>query len=174
MRKLFLVATLATMALPASAAEAPRAELFAGYSFARTEARSLNGWNASVAVGAFGPLCAVADASGHYGSQEGVSHSDLSLAAGPDLTFRPGGTVALFAHALFGLVRESAGVSVLGLSITEEENRFGMLFGGGVNLHARKKLAVRIQADYRLSRKNGVSQNGLRLSAGVVYRLGHR
>src|SRR5258708_14783108 len=80
MRKpLLAVAAVLCSALPVRGQDAPRAELFAGYSFVRSDQRNLNGWNASLAVGLAGSLSLVADASGHYGS---AGRRQLNLMAG--------------------------------------------------------------------------------------------
>jgi opacity protein-like surface antigen len=170
MRKpLLAMAAVLCSALPVRGQDAPRAELFAGYSFVRSDSRSLNGWNASLAVGVAGSLSLVADASGHYGS---AGRRDLSLMAGPGLAFLRGGPVVVFVHALAGLHRESVNIQVFDVSISENDNRFGLLLGGGVDMRAGGKWAVRLQGDYEWSRAQGTSVTGTRLSAGVVYRLG--
>jgi opacity protein-like surface antigen len=171
MRKpLLAMAAVLCSALPVRGQDAPRAELFAGYSFVRSDQRNLNGWNASLAVGLGGSLSLVADASGHYGS---AGRHQLNLMAGPGLAFLRGGPAVLFVHALAGLHRESVTIQVFDVSISENDNRFGMQFGGGVDIRAGGKWAVRLQGDYEWSRAQGASVTGTRISAGVVYRLGH-
>jgi hypothetical protein len=170
MRKhLLAVAAILCAAAPARGQDAPRAELFAGYSFVRSEQQSLNGWNASLAVGLGGSLALVGDASGHYG---GSGRRQLNLMAGPGLAFLRGGPVVLFVHALFGLHRESVSLQVFDVSISENDNRFGMQFGGGLDVRAGRRWDLRLQGDYEWSRSQGASVGGVRLSAGVVFRLG--
>jgi len=170
MRKhLLAVAAVLCAAAPARGQDAPRAELFAGYSFVRSEQQSLNGWNASLAVGLGGSLALVGDASGHYG---GSGRRQLSLMAGPGLAFLRGGPVVLVVHALFGLHRESVSLQVFDVSISENDNRFGMQFGGGLDVRAGGRWDLRLQGDYEWSRSQGASVGGVRLSAGVVFRLG--
>jgi opacity protein-like surface antigen len=171
MRKpLLAMAAVLCSALPVRGEDAPRAELFAGYSFVRSDQRNLNGWNASLAVGLSGSLSLVADASGHYGS---AGRRQLNLMAGPGLAFLRGGPAVVFVHALVGLHRESVNLQVFDVSISRNDNRFGMQFGGGVDIRAGGGWAIRLQGDYEWSRKQGTSVTGVRLSAGVVYRLGH-
>ncbi len=171
MRKhLLAMAAVLCTALPVWGQEAPRAELFAGYSFVRSDQQNLNGWNASLAVGLAGSLSLVGDASGHYGS---AGRRQLNLMAGPGLAFLRGGPAVVFVHALVGLHRESVTIQVFDLSISEDDNRFGLQFGGGVDIRAGGKWAVRLQGDYQWSRAQGASVKGTRLSAGVVYRLAH-
>ncbi len=170
MRKpLLAMAAVLCSGLPLQAQDAPRAELFAGYSFVHSDQRNLNGWNASLALGVAGSLSLVADASGHYGS---AGHRQLDLMAGPGFAFLRGGPVVVFLHALAGLHRESVNIQVFDVSISENDNRFGLQLGGGVDIRAGGKWAVRLQGDYQWSRAQGASVTGERLSAGLVYRLG--
>lgn len=163
------------LALPVAGAAG---DLFGGYSFERASgsesaaAVSRHGWNASLAVGLAGPLALVADASGHYGSSDGVDRDQLTLMGGPRVSFLRGGRASPFVHALFGLLRETAGIKVLDITISEEENRFGMLFGGGLDVRVAARWSVRLEGDYERSSKDGDSQNGFRACVGAVYRFG--
>lgn len=50
-----------------------------------------------------------------------------------------------------------------------------MAFGGGFDVKASPQLAIRlIQADYALTRFSSTTQNNIRISAGIVFRLGGR
>jgi hypothetical protein len=162
------------LALPVAGAAG---DLFGGYSFERSPSSSdpsvsRHGWNASVAIGLVGPLALVADASGHYGSSEGVERDQLTLMGGPRVSFLRGGKASPFAHALFGLLREKAGVKVLDVTISEDESRFGMLFGGGLDVRVASRWAVRLEGDYERSSKDGDTQSGFRACVGAVYRFG--
>lgn len=152
-------------------------DLFGGYSFehsssANDDSLSRHGWNASVAIGVAGPLGLVADASGHYGTSGGIARDQLTLMAGPRVSFLREGKASPFVHALFGLARERAGVQVLDLTISNDENRFGMLFGGGLDVRVSARWAVRLEGDYERSSKDGDSRSGVRASVGGVYRFG--
>jgi hypothetical protein len=176
--KWLAVAAVLWAAAPARGQEAggepPRAELFAGYSFVHSQQQSLNGWNASLALGLGGRLALLGDLSGHYGSG---GRSQLNLMAGPGLTLVRGSSAVLFVHALFGLHRETVSLQVFDVSISESESHFGMQFGGGLDIGIGGAWALRGQGDYQWihepSTSGGTSVSGLRLSAGVVYRLGH-
>jgi opacity protein-like surface antigen len=172
MRKL-IVAGAVCLAAPAGAQETPRAEVFAGYSYAHLGDEDLKyGWNLGVGYHLNQRLAVVADASGQYGSVLGVDVDQLTLTGGPSGTFGRGRPASLFVHALFGLVRTSAGISVLGVTISESQSDFGMLFGGGVDVKVAAKLAFRIQGDYERIQAEGGSEDGYRLSAGIVLRIG--
>ena len=136
-----------------------------------------------------GPLSGFVDTSFHWGSQEGVSLSDLTLMAGPGLRFGKRGGTVFFVRALAGLVQDKASISVLDVDISETSTSFGVLAGGGVDFRMARTLAVRLQGDYLWSdagtegiascpqgtscdAAEGGRSSGFRVSAGVVYRFG--
>ncbi len=165
---------LALLALVLPGAAWAGGDVFGGYAFERSDAVSRHGWGASLAVGVLGPVSLVADLSGRYGSHEGVARDQLALLAGPRFSLGRGGPATPFVHALFGLLRETTGFKVLDLTVSEEENRFGMLFGGGVDARVRERWAVRLEGDYERSSKQGASRTGFRISVGAVLRFGTR
>jgi opacity protein-like surface antigen len=151
-------------------------DLSGGYSFERSKSAdgpSVNrhGWNASVAVGLTGPISLVADAGGHYGSSGGVDGSQLTLMGGPRVSLLRGDKYSPFVQALVGLLRETASVKVLDVTISESENRLGMLFGGGLDVKVSGRWAVRLEGDYERSSKSGNSQSGFRANVGAAYRF---
>jgi hypothetical protein len=99
---------------------------------------------------------------------------------GPQFAF-PAGKVRLFTHFLAGGMNRrvttmetitSSGSSVPGITgiPTNTANLFAMAFGGGADYPVRKRLSWRIGADYLTS--TGTAQNHIRLSTGLVWRLG--
>jgi len=174
MRRTISSLVLLCLALPVGGAAG---DLFGGYSFEHVSSGSeasvsRHGWNASAAIGLTRSLAFVADASGHYGSSEGVDRDQLTLMGGPRFSFLRGDKSSPFVHALFGLLREKAGITVLDIAISENENRFGMLFGGGLDVKMSGPWALRLEGDYERSSKNGNSQSGFRACVGAVYRFG--
>jgi opacity protein-like surface antigen len=194
-RPALLLAVLLGLALAAgtaAAGEGHGTELFGGYSFADME--DVNRHGANLALGFdLGPLSGFVDTSIHWGSQEGVSLSDLTLMAGPGMRFGKRGGTVFFVRALAGFVRDKASIGVLDVDISESSTRFGVLAGGGVDVRVSTSLAVRLQGDYLGSDTgdesivscppvpSGVScepssssswSSGYRASAGIVYRFG--
>jgi opacity protein-like surface antigen len=162
---------LLSLALPVMAAAG---DVAGGYSFERTSgdaAVSRHGWNVSAAVGLTGPISLVADAGGHYGSSGGVDSSQLTLMAGPRASFLRGDKYSPFVQALVGLVRETASVQVLDVTISESESRLGMLFGGGLDVQISARWALRLAGDYERSSKDGDSRSGFRIGLGAAYRF---
>lgn len=172
MRKvLLIVVSTLVFSFAAAAQDTPAAEFFGGYSYARVDASpasdiNLHGWNASLAGNVNRWLGFVGDFSGHYGSPSGVDVNNHTFMFGPRVTGRSE-TATPFVHALFGGARASA----LGSS----ETAFAMALGGGVDINASERVAVRIiQADYVMTRFSSVTQNNIRLSFGIVFKVGSR
>jgi len=162
--------------------QAPKAELFGGFSYLRTAGNSnINGWNAQAAFNMNKWFGVAADFSGHYQTRsEDFSRSSANLMNfmfGPQLSDRAG-KITGFAHALFGGARAGKGLllgkGVLGSTATN----FAMAFGGGIDANVNDIIAVRLfQADYlNIRAKNPVTQNSegrsnFRLSIGVVFKI---
>ena len=77
-----------------------------------------------------------------------------------------------FVRALAGLVREKASIAALDVDISESTSRLGMALGGGADFPMRRSLAIRLQGDYLWHAVDGGAVSGVRVSAGLVYRLG--
>jgi hypothetical protein len=187
MQKLFLFAALA-IALPviAQAQEAPRTEIFGGYSYMRLEDagidgqdRDLNGYNVSGAVTVFKKYLSLkVDVSGHFGDLlvntiPRIDQGQTLFLAGPQFTLRKNGMFQPFAHVLFGAVRQKLEADAINLDLTD--TGFALAAGGGVDVRTPlgKKAAVRLfQADYVRTRLNDTTFGNLRVSTGVVVRLG--
>jgi hypothetical protein len=152
------VAALLVFAVAAQAA--PKAEIFGGYQFTRTEGgANWNGWNASL-TGNMGSFFGIsADFSQVYNS--GVHYSTYTF--GPEVhAHLP--LVKPFAHALFGGARASAsGVST---------NGFATYIGGGLDAGSGP-IAWRVaQFDWLYDRFSGFgSSKNVRVSTGLVLRF---
>jgi opacity protein-like surface antigen len=161
MRKCILVIACVFLLLPISllAQEAPKAEIFGGYSLVHTEGENFHGWNASVAANANKWVGVVADFSGYYKNGAKV-HGFLF---GPKFTYRDNERVTPFVHSLFGVLHASNGGS---------DNAFGMALGGGIDVKAAESVAIRVfEADYLLDRFGGFNHSDVRFSFGVVFRI---
>ena len=175
MRPVLTLALLVAAAVPvtASAAEAPSAEAFAGYSYTKSGDQALNGAEASLAIRLTHWISAEADLSAHYGSALGTHQSRLFFMGGPRFAYR-GRAFTVFTHYLAGGVRSGSGLTVLGVDITQSRTDFAMAFGGGVDVRLSDRWGVRAQADYTLIKSGGSTEKEPRLSAGFVYRVGSR
>ena len=150
----------------------PRAEIFGGYSYARTNGGlNLNGWEASVSGNLSSYLGIVGDISGHYSSEYEANAHFYTFLGGPRFFYR-GKRATAFGHAMFGVTHLGAGVDILGFSLGLSDTVFAMAFGGGLDLNVSKRLAVRaIQVDYLPIRWEGETFNNVRASAGLVVKF---
>jgi opacity protein-like surface antigen len=173
---------------PALAIERLSPDVFAGYSFTKIEDVSRHGANLAAGFHLFGPLSAFADASAHWGAQDSLDRSDLTLMAGPGVRLGKPGGIVFFLRGLAGLVTDRASIAVLDVDIAESSSRFGVMAGGGVDAPFASRWAVRAQADWLWNdlpegiaalppgggEYNGPKETGFRASAGIVYRFGSR
>jgi hypothetical protein len=180
-------------------AQIPKGDIFFGYSYARAPvsvpffnpdtfgirdngSANLNGWNASVAVKALPFLRVVADASGHYGTQDVTDlcgfinipcHStpDTLRASMYNFLFGPRLAVTVgrftpFAHALFGVGHISEHTNAALFSDTA--TGFADALGGGIDYRLMGPLGWRAQADVVEDRFFHNRQDNFRFSTGVA------
>jgi opacity protein-like surface antigen len=161
-----------------------------------------NGWNGALQGNVNRWLGVAADFSGHYGTPVTISsQAQATLTAlgiletvpkaksysylfGPVISSR-NKRITLFGHALLGVNDVSVTLSsgrVAGLVIpglTASDNAFAGAFGGGADSRIASHLALRLQADYLLTKHDfsygvqGIAthQNNVRISVGIVYRF---
>lgn len=128
------------------------------------------GWMADAAVGVNGWLSAVADAGRSAHSTLDIDLSTSALLGGVRASARIG-RLTEFAQLLGGLARSTS--TVVGVSASD--NHFAIQPGAGVDFPFRRRLAGRLQVDYRAIR-GGVGspiadpRHQFRLVGAVVYR----
>jgi len=167
--------------------EAPKAEVFAGYSYVRVNPGfgapgiNFNGGSASVSYNPNSWLGLVADFGGYHGSEFGVSADVYSYLFGPKLALRKGAFTP-YAQTLFGGAHGSAGAGcpVFAARLHREggiicgsgsDNAFAMTIGGGLDWNATEHIGIRlVQAEYFMTRFLSETQNNARISTGVVFR----
>ena len=164
----------------------PKAELATGYSYIRIEGSDLHGWNVSLAGNVNRNLGIVADVAGNYNSEESTvgtatTASDLTLTsvmAGFRVSERSHGIFTPFAHALFGMTRVNADLTVSGptpSTSTNDVTGFSTALGGGLDIAIGQRVALRLfQGDYLIIRSEGFKHEGARFSTGIVWRFGER
>ena len=182
MRKLgCLLGLILVFSLTAAAQDAPKAEIFAGYSYLRVNPGdpvpgiNTNGFSASVSFNPKPAVGIVADFGVYHASDifdSGVSGNVTSYLFGPRIVAR-GRRAEPFIQVLFGGARISAE--------GESESGFAMALGGGIDVKATDHVAIRlIQAEYALTRFDDAitgetaSQHNARISFGIVFRLGQQ
>ena len=155
------------LALPASAQDYPKAEIFGGFSFASVddpidfEWEAFLGFQTRFAGNLNKSFGIVGDFGGHYRTFGGRAYEFM---VGPRFTSR-GDTATGFVHAMFGGVNfHSNRLSGTG---------FAMAFGGGLDVNVSKRFAFRvIQFDYVPTHLFDTWEHNIRLGIGVVFKLG--
>ena len=196
MRRIFPLLGLLVFTMPhvAMAQRFQGLEIFGGYAYLKDNLSStyspfyltatpfgndfgINGWQASVTENATDWLGITQEFGGFYGTErlQGLDNhfSMFSILSGPRLSYPRLKGVTPFAHALFGYDHTTVSLAASNLSVSGSS--YAMALGGGMDVKVSRHLAVRLfQADYYLTRDFGSSQNNLRFSAGIVFRLGGR
>ena len=172
---LFLFSTILTVSSLSVAQEAPRWEVFGGYSYRCLNSTSmgfvsnsnLNGWNGEGAFNITPTWGVVADLSGHYGSQLSV----FDYMIGPQYSWRRDKS-KFFGHALFGKAQNTVNIST---SLRDGFKSVGHSFaaGGGYDFELTRLFTVRVQGDYVNTNTFGATQNDIRVSTGLVFHFGH-
>jgi opacity protein-like surface antigen len=176
----------------AAAEEAPRFEVFGGYSLAHANIATNvpnaspshvneNGFNVAATAYFTRWLGATADFSGHFNTHL-VSFTDpfskapvkgnittrvYPLHFGPQVRFSQG-QISPFARVMLGLFR----ITTKAQNFRAFDNDFSFLVGGGLDVRAKPHWAIRAgQFDYIRSHLTPTDwQNNWRFSAGVVFR----
>jgi hypothetical protein len=148
---------------------APKAEIFGGYQYTRFDGGvNANGWDTAVTGNLNRWFGIAADFSGAYKSQSGASFHNYTYTFGPVVSWRHNENFTPFAHFLAGGFHASAALG----GLSGSDGGFAMMFGGGVDVKATKRVAVRaIQFDWLSLRSNGFSDNNnMRISTGLLLR----
>ena len=168
------IAFLCQLALIAK--DAPKVEIFGGYQYQhRPGADFFKGWNASVVGNVSDTFGIVADLGGSFKTVKasGIS-ADVtvySLLFGPRFHSRYDSVTSFF-HFLAGYSEISSSVDVSGFSgnVGASLGGFAMATGGGFDVNVSEKIALRLMnADWMVSKINGCTKRGFRLSFGINF-----
>ncbi len=188
---LFILSLWLTLSFVALAQDAPRVEVFGGYSYLRADSQdfpehNLNGYTVSGNVNLNKWFGLKADFSDHYNDFQispGVK-ADLNLrffTGGVQFTSYKNEKVSPYVHVLAGVARRNFGVSraVAGNGPTNiTANAFAFIIGGGMDVNINKSLAWRaFQTDYVLTTFEDLRddrQSSFRLSTGLVWKIGNQ
>lgn len=192
-RSVALVAATACLALCADAQTAPAKspaslEVTMAWSADRTNGLVggcgcfwMSGGKAEANVSFPHRVSIVAELAGQHSSNVGSTHQDLNLVSylfGPRYNWRAPGRLAPFAQFLVGGVHGfgSSFPTTNGSNLVPDA--FAFASGGGLNINISRHFALRaVQADYvqtQLPNDANDRQNHLRLSAGIIFRVGGR
>jgi len=159
--------------------DAPKAELFAGYAYQRSNlsnfsslsTENLSGETLQATVYMTRSIGITADVSHVTGTnlaQTGFDIVRYTYLFGPTYAFRISPAITPFVHALFGEDHERSSVSYLQDIST---NSFAEDFGGGVDVKLLDHVALRLaQVDIMHTSHSG-GEGHFRYAAGVVFRF---
>lgn len=173
-RVIWLVSAILLLTGSARAQETPAWELSGGYSnlWAHFNGSSfrLNGGNVTLTENVNSWFGGRFEFNAFQGPEAGLNVSAYTLTYGPVFAYRRWNRVVPFAHLQIGAIHGSQGY----LGISQDAFKFALAGGGGVDLGINRRIAVRVQADYLLTRFLGLRQNNLQTSVGLVYRFGSK
>lgn len=176
------------------AQEAPKVDVFLGYSFLRANpARTApafgnHGGEGSLAMNINNNFGMEFDFGGYYNgnvNKRGIEALSTTFLFGPRLSFGRSKEIDPYFHVLFGGIYVSGTKpgEAAGTSIGVSQRNFAMATGGGVDIRLTKFMLFRpIQLDYFLTRLEDLGFSGLptqnrnqhnvRASAGLVFQFG--
>ncbi|HEY2363739.1 MAG TPA: hypothetical protein VGK36_21660 [Candidatus Angelobacter sp.] len=155
-----------------SAAEAPRIQVFGGYTRMQFDSKAF-GFNSDTGLNG-GTIGGAFNLAPYFGVK-----TQISIATGPNVRSRdwaigPQGMyskwgVLFFGHVLFGKAETRLHVP----NVVEEDNARATILGGGVDIPIARRISIRaIQVDYLRTKPLGVEQNDVKFTTGVVFHLG--
>lgn len=167
MKQRIMLVAMAALCLGATAwaQEAPKADIFGGYSFQNLDVgpnrETSHGWMANVGGNVHPNIGIVGDFSGHYDNDTFDSFGYMAGVRFNGRTER----INPFAEALFGGIRQSNSLGA--------DNRFAMGFGGGVDIQANDLFSVRaVQFDWMpIKGDDEWETSPIRLGFGVVFHV---
>ncbi len=156
------------------AQEIPAWELSGGYSYLEANLGGssfhLNGGAASLTENLNDWLGGRVEANFYQGKVSGINVSAQVFTYGPVFAYRHYDKITPFAHAQFGAIHASQGY----LGISQSAFKFAMSAGGGVDYKITQTAAIRLQADYIMTRFLALRQDNVQGSAALVIRFGKK
>ncbi len=171
-RLIFSLGLLLLVATPASAQDYPKGEVFGGFSLfsiGNGGRENLYGLQTSISGNFHRNVGFTANLGGQFKSIAGISLQTYELLLGPRFTARTE-RVTGFGHTLVGVAVARAS----GGGFSETETGFALGFGGGVDVNASDRVAIRVfQFDWIPTRFDSEwSFTNVRLGVGVVFKWG--
>lgn len=162
-------------AAPAAAQGQPATTISGAYGWLRESGIGGNpsvsynkGWVVSVAQRVTADRLAIAgEAGGQYRTTSAIeTHSLYGFLGGLRFGLTRGSRLSTFAQVLAGVERfSSPGFSEAG---------FAFQPGAGLDVALHKRVAVRVQGDFRMAHEEGVTFHEVRVAVGIVVGVGHR
>lgn len=174
-RFIWLVPVILLACISAKAQEIPAWEISGGYSYLRANINNspgksfdLSGGNVSAEENMNNWFGGRLEFNAFNGGVAGQNVSAETISYGPVFSYRKFDRITPFAHVQLGAVHGSVGY----LGISQSAFKFAMASGGGLDFNLNRRLAVRAQADYLMTRFLDLRQDNLQFSAGLVVHFG--
>lgn len=100
------------------------------------------------------------------------TNDSLSFLAGPRVNLAPNSKVQPWIHALAGVTRTAYSNHLIDYKVST--SGFGWAAGGGLDVHYRGITIRAVQVDFTRYAAEPESFNNVRISAGIVFRIGRR
>ena len=173
-RVMLLLPAVLIFCVTAQAQDVPRVEIAGGYSFLDANVNGssfhLNGGFGSATENLNSWIGGRLEVNAFSGSAFGTSVSAQTFTYGPVFSYRRSERFTPYAHFQLGAIHASQGY----LGISTSASKFAMVGGGGVDYNINPRVAIRVQADYLMSRFLNLRQDNIQFSTGLVFRFGHR
>jgi hypothetical protein len=162
------------LCVTAQAQEVPQVEIAGGYSFLDANVNGtsfhLNGGGGSATENVNSWFGGRFEFNAFAGTAFGTNVTAQTFTYGPVFSYRRYERFTPFAHVQLGAMH--AGVGYLGISAGA--TKFAMSSGGGADIKINPRAAIRVQADYLMSRFLNLRQDNLQFSTGLVIRFGRK
>ncbi len=130
-------------------------------------------WYGSVTKNLTDSVGVVGEVTGHESvGIPGLTLRTHSFLAGPRFAGGRTGSLVPFAQMLFGAVRISSRVDVLGLVVNTSQTEFALQPGAGVDMMLTDRVGVRLQGDYRRILAGTGGASDFRFAVGAVFGVG--
>jgi hypothetical protein len=176
-RVIWVIPAILFLCLSSQAQETtPEWEIYGGYSFLKAKLNgpgssfNLNGGGASATQNFNNWFGGRLEFNAFGGTVSGADVTVQTITYGPVFAYRKFDRFVPYAHAQFGDVHASRGY----LGISESAHKFAMAAGGGVDIKINELAAIRVQADYLMTRFLSQRQDNIQLSTGLVFRFGQK
>lgn len=172
-----VISIAAVVLVMACATQAKEAEVFTGYSVARSAGDVLKGWNGSLFISTNNGVGIVADVSRHSISSDVIAPIVSHVTAyriGPKVAWRTRSGINPFVQATFGMARLNVAVGDDQIfKATVARNGLATSAGGGVDVRISTKVSVRVfQLEHSVWKFAGKPLGSMRASFGLTYDIG--
>jgi opacity protein-like surface antigen len=170
----FLPAMLMLCVSNVKAQETPQLEFSGGYSYLDANLNGtkfhLMGGGVSATENLNSWFGGRVEFNAYTGNDAGTAVSAQTITYGPVFSFRRINRITPFAHIQVGVQHGSVGY----LGISQSAFKFAVAPGGGLDLALTRKVVLRLDAEYLVTRFLQLTQENVTGSVGIVFRFGKK